>query len=198
MKTIKTKAGTEIPLLDLRGKDYLEVKWRIFWFREERPEWSIETDFTIMQPDHAMARAIIRDQNNRIISVAHKREDKQHFPDFAEKAETGAIGRALANCGYGTQFAPDIEEGERIVDAPVQSKPSRMGARGDINPKAMKRVTEGQLTRLYAITNESGIPLEEIKLLLKGFGVESSKDLTMEQYDRLIEAIQKAKKKPVE
>lgn len=31
---------------------------------------------------------------------------------------TGAIGRALAMCGYGTQFAPELEEGPRLADSP--------------------------------------------------------------------------------
>ena len=44
MSTVKTTAkGTSLPILKLRGKDYLEVKWRLVWFREEHPDWSIET-----------------------------------------------------------------------------------------------------------------------------------------------------------
>ena len=39
-----------------------------------------------------------------------------------EKAETKAVGRALAMLGYGTQFAPELDEGERIVDSPVERK----------------------------------------------------------------------------
>src|SRR6266704_618464 len=48
-----------------------------------------------------------------------KSETAASFPDFIEKAETGAIGRALAALGYGTQFAPELDEEHRIVDAPV-------------------------------------------------------------------------------
>jgi hypothetical protein len=39
------------------------------------------------------------------------------------KAETKAVGRALAMLGYGTQFAPEMDEGERIVDSPVAKPP---------------------------------------------------------------------------
>ncbi len=42
-----------------------------------------------------------------------------------EKSETGAIGRALALCGFGTQFTPELDEGERLADSPLQSPPSR-------------------------------------------------------------------------
>lgn len=120
---MKTTKGTEIPLLNLRGKDYLEVKYRILWFREEKPDWGIETSmhhgdkFTI-------ATAIIKNEQGRIIAMSHKREDEKGFPDYMEKAETGAIGRALALIGYGTQFATEIEEGERIVDSPIERKPA--------------------------------------------------------------------------
>lgn len=50
---------------------------------------------------------------------ATKSERAVDFPDFIEKANTGAVGRALAMIGFGTQFAPDLDEGSRIVDAPV-------------------------------------------------------------------------------
>jgi len=119
-KSFTTSKGTELPILSLRGKEYLEVKYRIVWFREERPAWSIETEFTSLSDRTACAKATIRDEQGRIVSTSHKIEDKQGFHDFAEKAETGSIGRALALLGYGTQFCGDeLDEGDRIVDSPV-------------------------------------------------------------------------------
>jgi len=53
------------------------------------------------------------------IGTGTKSENAASFADFGEKAETGAIGRALAALGYGTQFAPELDEGHRIVDSPV-------------------------------------------------------------------------------
>lgn len=120
MRNYKTAKGTELPLLNLRGKEYLEVKYRLVWFREDHPDWSIETELKSVTDVSAYARAIIRDDQGRIIATSHKFESIQGFPDFIEKAETGAIGRALALIGYGTQFCADeLDEGARIVDAPV-------------------------------------------------------------------------------
>jgi hypothetical protein len=120
MRVFKTEKGTELLIITLKGKEYLEVKFRLVWFREDHPLWSIETSYVEMSEKHALACAIIRDENSRLIAMAHKREDKDGFPDFHEKAETGAIGRALALIGYGTQFCADeLDEGERIVDSPV-------------------------------------------------------------------------------
>lgn len=108
-------------LTKLRGADYLEVKWRLVWFRDEHPDWTIETEPVVLDIDKQVAifHATIRDTEGRIIAQATKMETAKGFADFLEKAETGAVGRALAMCGYGTQFAPEFNEGERIVDAPV-------------------------------------------------------------------------------
>jgi hypothetical protein len=113
-------------MMQLKGKDYLPVAGRLVWFRGQapqgpRPEWGIETAFEILDLDAgvAMARATIRDEHGRIRATATKLETRKGFPDFTEKAETGSIGRALALLGYGTQFAPELDEGEeRIVDSP--------------------------------------------------------------------------------
>lgn len=121
---MKTPKGTVLPLLNLKGKDYLQVAHRLVWFREEKPAWRIHTEFIQLDNDMSIAKASILDDQGNVIATAHKREDRQHFTDHMEKAEAGAIGRALAYCGYGTQFCADeIDEGERVVDAP-QAKPS--------------------------------------------------------------------------
>ena len=49
-----------------------------------------------------------------------EKETEIGFPDYIEKAETGAIGRALAMCGYGTLQAPEFDEQDRLADAPLE------------------------------------------------------------------------------
>ena len=112
-------------LIDLKGKLYLEVKWRLVWFREEKPMWSIDTKLEQLTDTHAVFSAKIYDENGVQKSAGYGSESVKDFRDFIEKAETKAVGRALAMLGYGTQFAPEMEEGERIVDAPVERKPVR-------------------------------------------------------------------------
>lgn len=123
----KTKAGTELPLLNLKGKEYLQVCWRLVWFREERLDWSVETELLQVNEKATLARAIIRDAQGRVVATAHKSENVQGFADHSEKAETGAIGRALALCGFGTQFAADeLDEGKRLADAPIGTSSNRV------------------------------------------------------------------------
>lgn len=122
MKTFKTKGGSELIISQIKGKDYLMVAQRIIWFREEHPDYTIETEIIKLAQDSCLSKAYIKDSSGRIISMSHKFEDAKGFPDFIEKSETGAIGRALALSGYGTQFcADDLDEGKRLADAPIES-----------------------------------------------------------------------------
>lgn len=120
MKIFKTPKGTELQVMDIHGKDYLQVNQRIIWFREEKPSWGIETKSIFSDKQFSVFEASIKDETGRVIAMAHKSESSSNFGDFMEKAETGAIGRALALIGYGTQFCGDeLNEGKRIVDAPL-------------------------------------------------------------------------------
>lgn len=110
-------------LMDLKGKQYLQVMWRLVWFREEKPLWSIDTKLEQLSDTHAVFSAKIYDENGVQKSAGYGSESVKDFRDFIEKAETKAVGRALAMLGYGTQFAPEMDEGERIVDSPVPPPP---------------------------------------------------------------------------
>lgn len=125
-------------LMDLKGKKYLQVMWRIVWFREEHPTASINTECIEHDDKHAVFKATIA-ENGSTLATAHGSETERDFRDFLEKAETKAIGRALAMCGYGTQFTGDeLDEGERIVDSPV--KKAKKVADDDLSPEDLKRL----------------------------------------------------------
>lgn len=111
-------------LIDLKGKAYLQVMWRLVWFREDHPDWCIDTKLEQydQQNNHAIFSAKIYDENGVQKAAGYGSESAKDFRDFLEKAETKAVGRALAMLGYGTQFAPELDEEERIVDSPVKRK----------------------------------------------------------------------------
>jgi hypothetical protein len=137
---IKNKGGSS---------DYLPVQWRLVWFRSLCPEGTIDTEEVLVDLDreveeeayawnnetkrsekivkrargYARFRAVVTDGRGGR-ATGTKSETAASFPDYIEKSETGAIGRALAALGYGTQFAPELDEQPRIVDAPVDRNTS--------------------------------------------------------------------------
>jgi hypothetical protein len=125
MNSVRTPKGTELPLINLKGKAYLQVAHRLIWFNEVAERYSMDTFVHANSNDDkatVTATISVYDGKGEMIKRASgtKSEHKAHFPDFLEKAETGAIGRALAMLGYGTQFAlADLDEEHRIVDSPV-------------------------------------------------------------------------------
>ncbi|HEX6478262.1 MAG TPA: hypothetical protein VF043_05420 [Ktedonobacteraceae bacterium] len=157
---LKSKSGSA---------DYLPVQWRLVWFREQCPHGTIDTEEIEVDLDREMEeegyawnnetrrsekvmkrakgyaryRATVTDGKGGR-ATGTKSEKAVSFPDFIEKAETGAIGRALAALGYGTQFAPELNEEHRIVDAPVErsSYPSSYEGNGNARkPLASVRPT---------------------------------------------------------
>jgi hypothetical protein len=102
--------------------DYLPVAARIAWFRKDNPLWSIITEVEQLADKAVVMKATIKDMLGTVIATARKKETEIGFPDYIEKAETGAIGRALAMCGYGTLQAPEFDEQDRLADTPVEKK----------------------------------------------------------------------------
>lgn len=118
----KTPKGTELQLITLQGKQYLPAQQRVLWFREEHPDWTIESKLVKFDEKMCLAEAVIRDELGKHVANDFKLETTANFQDHIEKSLTGAIARALALCGYGTQFAQEMNEGTDVADSPQAPK----------------------------------------------------------------------------
>ncbi|MCS7051880.1 MAG: hypothetical protein NZL87_09715 [Thermomicrobium sp.] len=133
-------------LTKVNGNDYLEVKWRLLWFRTDHPDGEIETELMHHADGVAIFRARVRIPGGGS-ATGWGSESADDFVDYLEKAETKALGRALAALGYGTQFCPDFEFGaadHRVVDAPIESGrlARRRGASGRATPRQLEYVRD--------------------------------------------------------
>jgi hypothetical protein len=119
-------------LIKVQGRLYLPVSARLVWFREEHPDWGIETEPIEInhEKQYAVFRARIYNAEGKLMAMGTKKEDVKGFGDYLEKAETGAVGRALALCGFGTQFSPELDESSRgrSADSPYPMGGNRYGA----------------------------------------------------------------------
>ena len=115
-------------LTNLKGKDYLEVKYRLVWFRGEHPKGSIRTKLVDRATGAALMKAFVYHDDGTLLATGYGSETSSDFGDYLEKAETKAIGRALGAAGYGTQFTDDFdfgaEERGKVVDSPVVRTPA--------------------------------------------------------------------------
>lgn len=170
-------------LTKVGGADYLEVKWRLVWLRQRHPDAAIETELVTHTGDSAIFRASVSIPGGGT-ATGWGSESLNDFRDYIEKAETKALGRALAALGFGTQFCPDFEFGAnasagglRVVDTPVdfastrgrrlagQPAPTGDAGRAQGSPAAAadQAVTPRQLKFIQAIAREAGIDEDALR-----------------------------------
>ena len=107
---------------------YLDVAYRKLWFRLKYPQGAIKkfvreiTDqFAIVEAKVYLDRSDPADNYiaNAIVKRYFNPEDKLG-DKYLELAETAAVGRALADAGFGIQFADSSESMDpNVVDTPV-------------------------------------------------------------------------------
>ena len=106
---------------NIRGKQYVEVNERIKFFRqeEEYKNWTISTEFTIIDAEQCVCKAVIADLHQRVVSVGHAHEERSNGninkTSYVENCETSAIGRALAMMGIGIDTS--IASANEVTDA---------------------------------------------------------------------------------
>lgn len=190
MSTVQTPSGKILPLMNLKGKDYLAVAYRLVWYREIFPKGRITTEAVQMTQEYAVFRASIFDESGNLLATATKHESKKDFPDHIEKAETGAIGRALALCGFGTQFTDELDEGERIVDSPIAPRPSQTSPIAPKTTTTPRLVSEAQVKYFQTMASRRALSIDQVKSMLASrFGVDSCKNLTMDVFNDALAAL---------
>jgi hypothetical protein len=204
-------------LTDLRGRDYLEVKWRLLWLRTEHPEAVVQTDLVKHEEGLALfrARVSIPDAGE---ATGWGSETAGDFHDYIEKAETKALGRALAALGYGTQFCEDFDfsaerhagrerrRAERVSSqnaAPSDGEPKLVDS--PVSERSLKVVrdaaapaTEPQLKAIYAIAREKqALERDGLSARCQEIYGCSPTELSRGQASEFIDRLRQAERKPV-
>lgn len=183
--------------MKLKGKDYLPVQGRMVWYRDENKE---NTKVRVMDKQLDLTKGFayfeleVTDAKGNV-EIGVGSETSKDFGDFIEKAYTKAYGRALAALGYGTQFAPEFDEGERIVDAPMMkgaapTEPVKQQAAAPAGNGNANMITKDQMQTIARLMKDAGIDSAGMRALTKQmFDKEQSVLLTEEEASLLIDTL---------
>lgn len=173
-------------LTKVNGRDYLEVKWRLVWLRTQHPDAVIDTELMHVDANSAVFRARVSLPNGAS-ATGWGSEAINDFHDFLEKAETKALGRALAALGFGTQFCQDYDFGadiQRVVDSPIDIRGFRA------QPTVVRQeATPRQMKYLQQVAREAGLSEDDLeRRSIESFG-EPVDRLARREVSSLIEMI---------
>ena len=97
-------------IVDIHGKDYKTVAYRVNEFRKKYPDFTIQTDLVEANDVLVIVKASIFNIESRLLATGYAEEvraaSKINRTSALENAETSAIGRALSALGLGgSQYA---------------------------------------------------------------------------------------------
>jgi hypothetical protein len=176
------------------ANDYLDVKWRLVWFREEHPDGSITTDL-LSQPgvSPAVVKATVTLENG-VSATGFGQCGTEDWGDWLEKAETRSIGRALALLGYGTQFCEDFDD--IITDAPVEPRSERAASSGAGRPAISdpaSPMTPNQRRYIESLARDTGLDQDGLNETITRRFERPLDELSKAEASALIESLQAVK-----
>lgn len=177
-------------LTSIKGQDYLEVKWRLVWLRNEHPEAVITTNLESHDGNRAIFSAKV-DIPGGGSATGWGSETGDGFGNYIEKAETKAIGRALAALGFGTQFCAEFDDGPEtgvLADAPVQ-RPRRTNESNSAYVANQSLATGPQKGRIQWMARDIGMTAEQIEEFAKETVGVSFAELSKSQASTLIDTL---------
>jgi len=105
--------------VNIRGREYLTVAYRVKQFRVDHPDWQIHTDIIHMDDDRVVVRAEICDSAGVTVASGHAEEKRSasqiNQTSALENCESSAVGRALAFAGYGGSEIASADEVQNAI-----------------------------------------------------------------------------------
>lgn len=116
-------------VVKIHGREYKTVALRVAEFKERHAEWSIVTELVSANDEAVVMKALVMDECQRVRGTGYAEEkrsaSKINKTSAMENAETSAIGRSLAACGFaGTEFASADEVANAISQQNIDEQVS--------------------------------------------------------------------------
>ena len=179
-------------IVDIRGKSYQTVAYRVSAFRQAHPEHSLTTEVIVRDTECVVVCATIADPTGRVIANGHSEEYRKssqiNRTSALENAETSAIGRALAAFGMGgTEFA-SANEVQNAIQQQADGRREGQSQEDAVDPPApLTDADWSKLAQLMEATNTNATKM--LKAL--SINVPTLDDLDPAQYAVVIDALER-------
>lgn len=149
--------------VDIKGKAYVEVNERLIEFRTnpKYKDYSLETDIIQLENGICTMKAIIKNENDRIIATGYAQEKENssfiNKTSYIENCETSAWGRALGNLGIGIDTS--VASADEVLNAMENQKPPKQETKkpdidADLDIKeGLKAITDVANLEIYYYEN---------------------------------------------
>lgn len=159
------KANEEIEKMQIKGGDYAKVNERTKAYRKVYPSGVIETEIQEITEDKIRIKAIIKDENDRVIATGHANETKEqkgnlqiNLTSMIENCETSAVGRALGFAGFGID--KEIASSEDMQKVNILNRRYQIASNVFIPEFEAKNIVKLVIKDL---ARKTGLVLEELK-----------------------------------
>ena len=185
---------TRLPVIQIKGKDYVMVKDRILFFNETYPKGRILTEIVKNDDISVVCKARVYPDVSDLDraftghSEAYRTGQMGQVP--VEVAETSAVGRALAMMGIGIvdsiASADEIKKANGLIENARTGQPSSVVDYQEIAekmPQALPRINEAK--KEYKRSQYTGLATEKQKDLIMNLCVQKGVNTTREELDGL-------------
>ena len=171
------KVNEEMPKIDIKGKDYIDVASRVQAFRKLIPNGSIETNIEYLENGVVTMSATIKDAEGRVLAKDYAQEKENssfiNRTSFIENCSTSATGRALGLLGIGsTQSISSAEEVQNAI----------------LNQDIL--ITTTQIQALEKSVKNNNIAQDQVDLILEDYGYKKIDEIHKNDYTNIVKQFQ--------
>ena len=168
------KVNEEMPKIDIKGKDYIDVASRVQAFRKLMPNGSIEVNIEFLQDGVVTMSSTIKDENGNILAKDYAQEKENssfiNKTSFIENCSTSATGRALGLLGIGSTTS--IASADEVQNAILNQE---------------KFITKTQAQALETSIRNSRLSQDQVDLILKKYDYTTIDEIKKDDYKPIVD-----------